>query len=172
MSASAEPAPGVKSESLRLASIWSCTGKNMELAEIMQRGDEMARELRHQHAYIAEIEGQRNELVDIVCSLQAKLERIKKIEGENSTDSWLELSDDDKRTWFALAVQKGRERLKRVIELEDQLEAIGAGGVSALIPGRPADVLAERERCARLVESAKGGQSLAMHELAAAIRGA
>lgn len=47
---------GRQSEALRLASIWSCTGKNMELAEIMQRGDEMARELRRQHARIAEME--------------------------------------------------------------------------------------------------------------------
>ena len=72
--ASAEPAPGVQYEAIDLAD-----SLDREFKDNEPNYDTMvmaAAELRRQHAHIAEIEGQRNELVDTVCGLENKVAKL------------------------------------------------------------------------------------------------
>lgn len=56
--------------------------------------------------------------------LRAELARIHSVGSCGTVDSWLSLSDDQKREWFATTLHRDSEQCKTIRALEAELEAV------------------------------------------------
>ncbi len=61
-------------------------------------------------------------LQDKITEQASELSRINRIASCGSVDSWMSLSDDDKRKWFAVTLDVDQQKADRIKALEEQIK--------------------------------------------------